>query len=343
MLLSRPTQSVYRIAPRPPSIPFLPAGMPRLATGGAAATPPGGRGRPLPPPHSASLFLILPIPLVLRRQSPGRLAVGGRHQALAAQHAQRRRVEAGALHDLIPRQPFEPFEARGAELAQTHRQALAAVVDVEEDIGADAVGAAVQRAGADLAIEARDVGAGRHQAVVEQGAVAVDVGVEAAGLLALVHHVEVALGQRREEAVHGGLGVALADQHGLDLVDLLGRLAGDQARQLDHARAEELVALPLLVAAAAHRDQAVGAEVERDAHAAGESEALAHRLLVVALQVDGADQQVERLAARVEGAVPQVLLELDAARAGQAVDPALEAEHGAEGLVLALAGGTLQV
>src|ERR1700730_5394067 len=39
-----------------------------------------------PPLSSASLFLILPIPLVLRRQSPGRLAVGGRHQALAAQH-----------------------------------------------------------------------------------------------------------------------------------------------------------------------------------------------------------------------------------------------------------------
>src|ERR1700726_830619 len=50
MRLSRPTQSVYRIAPRIPSIPFLPAGMPRLATGGAAATPPGGKGTPPPSP-----------------------------------------------------------------------------------------------------------------------------------------------------------------------------------------------------------------------------------------------------------------------------------------------------
>jgi hypothetical protein len=49
MWLSRPTQSVYRIAPRIPSFPFLPAGMPRLATGGAAATPPGGKGTPPPP------------------------------------------------------------------------------------------------------------------------------------------------------------------------------------------------------------------------------------------------------------------------------------------------------
>src|ERR1700730_13457482 len=62
MWLSKPTQSVYRV--RPPTTPHpldplppsrgaatgdrrsrgLPAGMPRLATGGAAATPPGGKG-----------------------------------------------------------------------------------------------------------------------------------------------------------------------------------------------------------------------------------------------------------------------------------------------------------
>src|ERR1700732_215544 len=57
MLLSRPTQSVYRISPRIPSIPFLPAGMPRLATGGAAATPPGGKGTPPPSPLSGEFRL----------------------------------------------------------------------------------------------------------------------------------------------------------------------------------------------------------------------------------------------------------------------------------------------
>jgi type IV secretory pathway VirJ component/protein-S-isoprenylcysteine O-methyltransferase Ste14 len=56
--LSRPTQSVYRIAPRIPSIPFLPAGMPRLATGGAAAPLRGGRGRPLPPLFRGEFRLI---------------------------------------------------------------------------------------------------------------------------------------------------------------------------------------------------------------------------------------------------------------------------------------------
>jgi hypothetical protein len=44
MALEAFSKSIYRIAPRIPSIPFLPAGMPRLATGGAAATPPGEEG-----------------------------------------------------------------------------------------------------------------------------------------------------------------------------------------------------------------------------------------------------------------------------------------------------------
>src|ERR1700688_2451008 len=43
--------------PRIPSIPFRPAGVPRQATGGAAAHPPGGRGRPL---LFASIGLLLP-------------------------------------------------------------------------------------------------------------------------------------------------------------------------------------------------------------------------------------------------------------------------------------------
>jgi hypothetical protein len=41
--------SVDRIAPRIPPTPFLPAGMPRLATGGAAAPLRGGRGHQRPP------------------------------------------------------------------------------------------------------------------------------------------------------------------------------------------------------------------------------------------------------------------------------------------------------
>ncbi len=111
--------------------------------------------------------------------------------------------------------------------------------------------------------------------------------------------------------------------------------------KLDEAGAEELVALPLL-RPAAHGDQPVGAVVEGDPHAAVEGEPLAHRRHVVALEPDRAEQQVGRLAAGVEGAVAQVLLQLGAVRRRQAVDPALEAEHGEEGAVLAVVAGPVE-
>src|SRR5207253_2933529 len=76
-----------------------------------------------------------------------------------------------------------------------------------------------------------------------------------------------------------------------------------------------------------HRQEAVVAEVDRDAQALVEDEAFALHLGVEALDLARGADEAQRAARGVEGAVAEELLELEEVALGDGFETALKAEH----------------
>src|ERR1043165_9185259 len=153
--------------------------------------------------------------------------------------------------------------------------------------------------------------------------VLVDVRVELARLFLIA---ALRARERREEAVDLHLIVAVREQKVLDVFELFRRLAAREPRQLDDARSVKLLDL-VAVERDLHRQQSVVAVVESDAHSFVECESVVARLRVVGLNLDRCLQDAHRAARRIERAVAEELLELEAVALGDFAELALEVEH----------------
>ena len=155
-------------------------------------------------------------------------------------------------------------------------------------------------------------------------AVGVDVGVVVARVLRMVDDVN-APREGRKELLHFLLVVAVRDEEGGELLDLLVCLSGCQPGQLDDPRSVKLG--DALAGCAAHGQEAVVTVVEGDAQSLVEGEALLLHLRVKALNLHGAAHQAQRAPGGVERAVAEILLELQAMPLGDRLQLALKEKH----------------
>src|SRR6185295_18599965 len=262
------------------------------------------------------------------------LAVERREQIAGRQREPSRARQRRGVDHLVDRQLVEPLELRGAERPETDGYAFGAVFERGDAVDPFPFARPVDFADAALARQFGHERLGGDDPLVDETAVAVEIDVKRPRLFALVDHLDVAPLERLEEALDRLRRVAEVEEEVLDVLDLARGLSGHQARQLDQAVAEELVAFSSLRAAVAHRDQSIVAMVQSDAQALVEREALGQGMGVGALDVDRGDQRPGRFAAGIEGAVAEVLFELHPARLREAIDPPLVAKHHTERLVL---------
>src|ERR1700680_2703898 len=234
MWLSRSTPSVYRIAPPLPSLPSLPAGMPRLATGGAAATPPGGKGTPPPSPLSGSLVLLVPLAPDLGAQGPA-LVVAPAVADLEVARRETLEHEAAALDQRDRRQVagldvgLEAMQAQvqeGVPQQQLHALGHVALASVgSADVIAEI--SALQRAAHDLA-EAEDA---------EDGAAAGAAGEQRQRVRAPRSRQEHLEGDAVQRRRHPGMVQATAGAHQRHQLRLVARR---RLSQVDAAPAHAL-------------------------------------------------------------------------------------------------------
>ena len=136
--------------------------------------------------------------------------------------------------------------------------------------------------------------------------------------------------------------VAGGDQEVGDVLDLVGRLAGGEAGELDQAVAEELE-VGAVDRSRDHRQQVVRADVDGEAQPAVEREPLAAHPLVEDAQLGGGEEDGAGAARRVERPVAEELLELQAVALADLLDAPEEAHHQAHRLLLGGAPAAAQL